>query len=204
VDSLSPHGPQTECAVALSAASAGCKPHGQAAQSASTARCTHAGAVLLRNLPLRSAADIVQLTEAAAAAPGAADDWIAMNYEPFGAPRDVEDGVMKATTIPASFMLPCHNEMSYNPCVPRRLGLVCLQPAPEGGETLLARNADLTEVGPQALLDFVRAHGGVRYTRRYYDETNPPSQVRPPLPSATWAAPSTYTPCLSPPAVCAR
>jgi hypothetical protein len=148
----------------------------------------HAGAVLLRKLPLRTVADIVELTDAAAAADEGSDDWRAMPYEPMGAPREMEGGVMKATNVPAHMLLPCHNELPYNPHVPRRLGLVCLQPAAEGGETLLSRNADLTEVGPQALLDFVRAHGGVRYTRRYYDETNPPSQVRLPLPRAACAS----------------
>jgi len=45
--------------------------------------------------------------------------------------------------------------------------LLCFESAPEGGETLLTRNADLTvSVDLQRL---VRAHGGIAYRREYYD-----------------------------------
>lgn len=76
----------------------------------------------------------------------------------------------RATNFPPEHILSCHNESSYNPLVPRRIGLLCLEPALQGEESLLARNADLTAAGPPELMEFVRQHGGLRYTRVYPDK----------------------------------
>jgi Taurine catabolism dioxygenase TauD, TfdA family len=92
-----------------------------------------------------------------------------MPYEPFAGKRQQIDGVDAATNIPGEWILSSHNEMSCNPRSPDVFALMCLQDAQEGGESLLARNADLTQRLPERVREFVTTHGGVRYTRRYAD-----------------------------------
>jgi len=64
-------------------------------------------------------------------------------------------------------VLACHNEMIYNPRVPRRFMLACLRPAAEGGESLIMRNTDQHRHVPPALVREVRERGGVLYVRSY-------------------------------------
>lgn len=75
-------------------------------------------------------------------------------------------------------VLKCHNESSYNPLVPRRIGLLCLEPAAQGGESLLVRNEDLTAAGPKELFDFIREHGGLQYKRVFHDKLATANPVR--------------------------
>ena len=84
----------------------------------------------------------------------------------------------RATNIPPEQLLLGHNESSYNPTVPRRIGLLCLTPAEHGGESLLVTNRDLTAAGPPELLDYVREHGGLQYTRVYPDKNGTKPMVR--------------------------
>lgn len=97
------------------------------------------------------------------------DHWREMPYEPYGGPRKKVGGVTLATNIEHTQILLGHNEMVYNPRIPRRIALVCGQPAAVGGENIIARNADITKVVSAEIQDFVRAHGGIKYKRTYPD-----------------------------------
>lgn len=83
----------------------------------------------------------------------------------------------RATNIAPKYVLACHNESAYNPLVPRRIGLICLEPAAEGGESLIVTNEALTECGPPELFEFVRKHGGVKYQRNFPDKFSDEPQV---------------------------
>lgn len=130
------------------------------------------GAVLVRNLPVSSIAEVAQMVAAAQQADALRPQksWTSMPYVPFGAPREERDGIMMATNIPPEYVLSCHNESAYNPLVPRRIGLLCLEPAAEGGESLIVTNESLTECGPPELFEFVRKHGGLKYQRTFPDK----------------------------------
>ena len=90
-------------------------------------------------------------------------------YEPFGSPRATIEGIDLATNIPSEVLLPCHNEMAYNPRPNALFFMACQAPAETGGESLLARNCDHSKHVSSELQQFVRAHGGIRYTRAYSD-----------------------------------
>jgi hypothetical protein len=94
-------------------------------------------------------------------------------YVSFGANREQEDGLDLATNIPAQNLLPCHNEMAYNPQPPTKIGLFCLQDAFEGGESLLAKNNILTKTIPTEVKEFTKKHQGVLYVRKYHDADKP-------------------------------
>jgi hypothetical protein len=53
---------------------------------------------------------------------------------------------------------------------------VCIRPADDGGESLMITNKAVTAAGPQELFDFVKAHGGIRYDKHYYDKQGPPPE----------------------------
>eukprot|EP00985_Skeletonema_marinoi_P019089 scaffold10833_cov114-Skeletonema_marinoi.AAC.2 len=98
-----------------------------------------------------------------------------MTYVPFGKGRNTLDGVDLVTPFPPSMALKCHNEMSYNPRPAGRIAFYCLEAASKGGETILARNADLTKYVSTELQQFVKEHGGILYRREYYDERRNPN-----------------------------
>ena len=101
---------------------------------------------------------------------GDADGWTPMKYVTFGADRPKIDGVDLSTSSPPQFVLPCHNELSYNPRPPGRIAFYCLQDAEEGGETLLAKNTNVTECIQSDIKDFVRRNQGIVYIREYPHE----------------------------------
>ena len=67
-----------------------------------------------------------------------------------------------ATNIPKSFLLPLHNEMSYNPQTPAKVILICLQAAENGGENLLAKTADVTAGLSITTVRSFNDNGGIR------------------------------------------
>ena len=52
-----------------------------------------------------------------------------------------------------------------------------------GGESVIARNQDITDALSDDIKDFVRSHGGIRYVTRYHNAANDPEKVK--LASAT-------------------
>lgn len=74
----------------------------------------------------------------------------------------------------ATFLLPSYptdNEMSYNPRPAARISFFCVQPADDGGESLLARNADLAALLPPDYERRFAERGGIKYVREYGDAT---------------------------------
>lgn len=67
-----------------------------------------------------------------------------------------------ATTIANDLLLDLHNELSYNPRPALKLMLLCLKAADEGGENLLARNADVTKFLSPSTIQRFHAKDGVR------------------------------------------
>jgi hypothetical protein len=74
------------------------------------------------------------------------DGWTPTSYMPFGKHRTKLGGVDLVTPFPPETALHCHNEMVYKPMPAGRIAFFCLSDAPEGGETILARNCDLPKV----------------------------------------------------------
>ena len=52
--------------------------------------------------------------------------------------------------------------MSYNPRLVGKILLMCLQPAEQGGENLVAKNADVMSNLPADLRDTFAKKGGIR------------------------------------------
>ena len=52
-----------------------------------------------------------------------------------------------------------------------------------GGESLIARNQDITDALSDDIKDFIRSHGGIRYVTRYHNAANDAEKVK--LASAT-------------------
>lgn len=97
------------------------------------------------------------------------DGWTPTEYIPFFKPRTKDKGVDLVTPFPPEIALPCHNEMIYNPRNPSKIAFYCHMDAPEGGETILARNSDLTKVISQDIQQLVKNHGGILYRREYFN-----------------------------------
>jgi len=55
-----------------------------------------------------------------------------------------------------------------------RIALFCIQDAPLGGESTIARNRDLNKGLPKEVWQFLEEHGGIEYSREFYDANNPP------------------------------
>jgi hypothetical protein len=91
----------------------------------------------------------------------------------FGRPRQKQAGVDTATNIPPTLTLNPHNELSYNPIRPSRIGLYCLLPSKAGGESIIARNSDITDLIPPQLIQHLNDHGGILYERSYRDANAP-------------------------------
>jgi len=153
---------------------------GAAARCAIYAALPESGAVLLRGLPMRSAEAFSHFWRGCLAAenPAPLEEG---RYVSLGgrAGRDKLNGVDLATNVPPQFPLLCHNEVCYNPTTVGRIALYCVQDAPLGGETLVTRNRDL-QVPPKAR-QFLEGHGGLLYSRDFYDaRRGPPAEEAPP------------------------
>jgi len=131
------------------------------------------GAVLLRGLPMRSAEEFSHFWKGHLSAQPALEEGRYNSLGPSGG-RDKMSGIDLATNVPPQFLLLCHNEMCYNPKTIARIALYCVQDAQEGGETILARNRDLTTNLPANARAFLEEHGGIMYEREFYDARNPP------------------------------
>jgi hypothetical protein len=83
--------------------------------------------------------------------------------------RQQLEGIDAATNIPPPQLLPCHNEMAYNPTHPSRIAFFCVRPSAEGGESILCKNAELAALLPADVAQPFRDKGGVLYRREYGD-----------------------------------
>jgi alpha-ketoglutarate-dependent taurine dioxygenase len=115
-------------------------------------RLANAGAVLLRGLPIDSVDAFSRFL-------------VGLGYEtmPYGlgvaSRRRVAHNVMTANAVAPEKTIMLHNEMSYEPVVPRHLFLFCASaPGPgEGGETPIARGVDWhTELGNEFIAELER------------------------------------------------
>lgn len=113
------------------------------------------GAVLLRGLPMRSPEAFSHFWKGFLNAPPALEEGRYNSLGPSGG-RQKLSGIDLATNVPPPFLLLCHNEMCYNPQTVGRIALYCVQDAPEGGETILARNRDLSSNLPKTALKVPR------------------------------------------------
>ncbi|CAB9501633.1 expressed unknown protein [Seminavis robusta] len=134
-------------------------------------------AVLFRNLSskIQNAKDFAEFWKGCLAGPSTndAEKWNPVSYVPFGNQRTTLEGVDLVTNFPSKLAMVCHNEMNYNPQPAGRIAFYCLEAAPVGGETILARNADHSRQVSQEIQDMVNKHGGILYKRQYYDKRNP-------------------------------
>jgi hypothetical protein len=119
------------------------------------------GAVLFRNLPCQTAREFGVFWNAC--------DYNTAKYFPFYGKRKQVLGIDLATNIPSNMTLACHNEMCYNPRPCSRIAFYCLKPAVKGGETLVARNRDITRALGSGTIKLIKKKGGIVYVRRYVD-----------------------------------
>lgn len=121
----------------------------------------HIGAVLIRNLPLKTAADFSNLTQGLG--------YKGMAYEGGAVERqelDKNSGTYTASDEPPEAIIEFHNEMAYSPVYPAKLLFFCQQePGKDcGGETPLVRSSDiLSRLDPKIVQSFDKK--GVRYVR---------------------------------------
>lgn len=141
---------------------------GEAARETIDALLPETGAVLLRGLPMRSAEAFGTFWRACLAKAPPLEEGTYSSLGP-SAGRAKLAGIDTATNVPPEFLLLCHNELCYNPTTVERIALYCVQEAALCGHSLVARNADLAHSHSPAVREFVRAHGGLLYERRYFD-----------------------------------
>lgn len=86
------------------------------------------GAVLLRNLPMRSAEEFAAFWQGCKEEAPALEEGRYISLGPSHG-RDRMSGIDMATNVPPQFLLLCHNELCYNPQTVGRIGLFCIQDA---------------------------------------------------------------------------
>jgi alpha-ketoglutarate-dependent taurine dioxygenase len=126
------------------------------------------GAVLFRGFQVDSPAAFRQI------AARLCDHLLDYSYR--STPRSqVDQKVYTATEYRESSSIPLHNENSFHREWPLRLLFYCQQPAPEGGETTLALNTNVTRrIDEQVRAEFEAK--GVMYVRNYMEGIDLPWQ----------------------------
>eukprot|EP00475_Leptophrys_vorax_P043835 TRINITY_DN8560_c0_g1_i1.p1 TRINITY_DN8560_c0_g1~~TRINITY_DN8560_c0_g1_i1.p1 ORF type:complete len:385 (-),score=9.23 TRINITY_DN8560_c0_g1_i1:286-1440(-) len=136
------------------------------------ARWQRHGAVLLRALPLASAADFNAVVEACG--------FDELPYVGGAAPRSKVVGrVFTANESPADQLIPFHHEMAQVPEYPHHLFFFCDVPPAAGGETPLLPSCELTRrlaAKHPAFVDALRAKG-LRYVRVLPETDDPTSAI---------------------------
>jgi hypothetical protein len=114
------------------------------------------GAILFRNMPL-SAKEFSQFWESTS--------WHRYRrIDPFY-DRRVLEGIHLAPRAYPERIVSSHNEQAYNPKSPEKVLFYVLEPAAQGGETLLLRNHELTQKIDPWILDLVKSDGHVTYNQ---------------------------------------
>jgi alpha-ketoglutarate-dependent taurine dioxygenase len=113
------------------------------------------GAILFRGFDITAPGELAQLLAAAGET--------AQRYHGGSSPRThVGHDVYTSTELPPGVRIPLHSELAYLAAYPRHLWFVCVQPAAEGGETVLAdARAVYRAIAPAVRARFVDR--GVRY-----------------------------------------
>lgn len=118
-----------------------------------------AGAVVLRDFPLRSTDDFARMVEHFPSPE--------FGYSGGAAQRNNLKGkVFETTHAAAHTTLVLHQEMSYLPHYPRQLAFFCQHAADTGGETWIGDMRRAQPLLPQKFLDEVRRRG-IMYTRNW-------------------------------------
>lgn len=141
---------------------------GEAARVAIDASLDKTGVVLLRGVPAKTEQEFAEFWKGCMNA-AACSPWEPAVYINMGKSRQQVAGVDTATNIPPHVILNTHNELSYNPIRPSRIALYCLENAVSGGESIIARNEDITATVSPKLVSYIRDHGGLKYSRSYSD-----------------------------------
>jgi hypothetical protein len=119
------------------------------------AELTQHGVMLFRNMPIDSAKQFSQFWES-----------ITWDYfrriDPFYDRRQVE-GIHLAPRAFPDRVVASHNEQAYNPKSPEKVLFYVLEPAAEGGETILLRNHELTTKIDPWIIDLIKNDGYVSY-----------------------------------------
>lgn len=157
-----------DAAAAAASSEEGLRRLGEAARRTIDELLPDTGAVLLRGLPMRSAEAFAPFWRGCLEASPALEEGTYCSMGPSHG-RSKLAGIDLATNVPAEFLLLCHNELCYNPRTVGRIALYCVQDAAVGGETLLARNDQLGKSHSPALAAFLREHGGLLYSRVFFD-----------------------------------
>ena len=112
------------------------------------------GAVLFRDLQL-SAADFATFWDSF--------DWPKFRrIDPFY-DRQKKEGIDLAPRTYPDYIVPLHNEQTYNPIYPKKVIFYCLETAGIGGETLLGQNTVITSKLAPWVIDHVKKDGGLLY-----------------------------------------
>src|SRR5438034_5314056 len=117
----------------------------------------NAGAILFRNFRLMTVDEFERLVETVSGP--------LLDYSYRSTPRTRVSGkIYTSTEYPPHQSIPLHNEMSYTRQWPMVLGLFCVEPATEGGETPIADSRKVfARIDPAIRDRFSRKH--VRYVR---------------------------------------
>ena len=128
------------------------------------------GAVVIRGLKILSSKQFGQLLAKLFQAE-------LLNYSYRSTPRtELRGNVYTATEYHPSQTIPQHNENAYSNKWAMRLGLCCLLPSPEGGETPLADSREVYNLIPSEIREEFAAKK-VLYVRNYGDIDLPWSEV---------------------------
>jgi amino acid adenylation domain-containing protein len=123
------------------------------------------GGILFRNFAVASVENFQEIVNALS-------DEI-LEYVERSTPRSTVSGkVYTSTEYPADQLIPLHNENSYASVWPLKIWFFCLQPAEEGGETIIADSRKVFERLDPALRDeFTRRK--LTYVRNYWHGISP-------------------------------
>lgn len=93
-----------------------------------------------------------------------------MEYIYRSTPRTTINGqIYTSTEYPANQVIPLHNEMSYSPTWPMKIWFFCIQPAQQGGETLIADSRKVfASINPKIREQFIQKK--VMYVQNYRNE----------------------------------
>ncbi|MDK2594353.1 MULTISPECIES: TauD/TfdA family dioxygenase [Pseudoalteromonas] len=128
------------------------------------------GAVLIKGLKVVSTGQFSKLLQTIFQGP-------LLEYQYRSTPRTgLKGNIYTATEYHASETILQHNENAYSNEWPLRLGFLCMQPSPVGGETPIADSCKLYELIPQEIRDKFESKQ-LKYVRNYSDVDLPWQEV---------------------------
>ncbi len=122
------------------------------------------GAILVRGLPLATAADLARFVTGLG--------YDTMGYESgTGVRHEVEANVMTASDDPPDYTIEPHNEMAFARVYPSKLLLFCLTPPTHGGETPIVDVRHYTQQIDPAVREAIK-RTGIQYIRYLPSRSN--------------------------------